>query len=651
MTTPAFCERHGLSFDKDQRATCPECESGAARATSRGARVSQLDTQPAGTARATARPREGASEPHQSARTTAHGARTTAHAGRRPSQLETQRQLPTQRPRLAPVSPLPSTPLSVRLHGWAALGLISLAALLGYRQWPKGPAGSAASSEAAAGASLDAGSKPRSTAQLSPPPATFGEEEEIESAEPSRARPAIRYRARAGELPDICRVPWSAMHDRSPTTTSAAGPGPHGSTPLMVAAESGSLAELQSLLRSGANVEARDALNHTALMYAARRGRDAQVEALMRAGADARTRGLWDAEGGSMTALDAALVEGATQTARLIEREVVQGFFALDPSDLSAIDEAGDTPLHWVARYADARVAQRLVQRGAALEMPNCPARPGDERGLHREDLRLATPLLVAVWAGNLSVARELLEAQANARAVDERGRGVFHVMRHPESMSLVAELLRAGAGPSLPDGDGKTPAELLSASGLRADFTRALRALGRPIPSAPATVTELIGVITRLGTPRGAAQRADDPSAVLALLAGDAMLVNEADAQGRTALSEAAFQGLPRVAEALIARGASVDARDHAGATPLHRARDASTIALLVRFGANVDARDQGGATPLHLRATEPGSLGAVSALLEAGANARLEDRGRRTPLDLARSSGGTDMVERLSP
>jgi ankyrin repeat protein len=135
----------------------------------------------------------------------------------------------------------------------------------------------------------------------------------------------------------------------------------------------------------------------------------------------------------------------------------------------------------------------------------------------------------------------------------------------------------------------------------------------------------------------------------VLALLEGDAMLVDESDSQGRTALFEAALQGLPRVTETLIARGARIDARDRGGVTALHLARDPQTIALLVRLGASVDARDHGGATPLHLRAAAPGSLDAVTALVAAGANTRLKNRGEQSALDLAQASGSPDVIKYL--
>ena len=371
----AFCELHG-GYDADQHLICPGCKSAAAGAPPAPVRVSQLDTLQAGEARRTARQREGSTTRGQAGRTTAQGAR-------RPSQLA------TQRPRFAPLGPLAPSPQPTRLHGWSALALCALVAVLGYRQWSKVAPISAASSQSAAGAAvLDAGASRSSPSATESGGEAASRAANSGAAQSGRTWPAIRYRARPEQIPDICVVPWLEMYDGPRVAADRAGGGPHGQTMLMVAAESGSVQALQLLLDSGANVDERDALNHTALTYAARGGRDAHVEALMRAGADARTRGLWDIDGGSMTALDAALLVGAIPTARLMEREVLQSFLALDPPDLSAVDEAGETPLHWVARYADARTAQSLVERGAPLETRNCPARPGDERGLHSDDLR-----------------------------------------------------------------------------------------------------------------------------------------------------------------------------------------------------------------------------------------------------------------------
>jgi ankyrin repeat protein len=288
-----------------------------------------------------------------------------------------------------------------------------------------------------------------------------------------------------------------------------------------------------------------------------------------------------------------------------------------------------------------------LLERGADLEARSCPARPGDERGPHAGDPRSATPLLLAVSEENPAVARKLLEFKANVRAVDERGRGVFHLMRHATVLALTAELLSAGADPMLPDRDGKTALDVLAASGLRAPLLKALAAAGHPLASPPATLEDLFGLLRRLGEERKEAD--PEPTPVIALLESDALLLGQTDAQGRTALFEAAAQGLRQIAETLVNRGARPDARDRAGRSPLHEARDAETVQLLARLGATVDARDAGGHTPLQLHAATPGSLAAVRALVEAGANPRLLDQGGRSALQLARASGSPDVVAYL--
>jgi ankyrin repeat protein len=156
-----------------------------------------------------------------------------------------------------------------------------------------------------------------------------------------------------------------------------------------------------------------------------------------------------------------------------------------------------------------------------------------------------------------------------------------------------------------------------------------------------------LFGILRRLGEERKGAD--PEPTPVISLLEADALLLAETDAQGRTALFEAAAQGLCRIAETLVNRGARLDARDRAGRSPLHGARDAETVRLFARLGANLDARDAEGRTPLQVRAATPGSLAAVSALIEAGANPRLLDKGRRSALQLAKASGSPDVVAYL--
>ena len=81
---------------------------------------------------------------------------------------------------------------------------------------------------------------------------------------------------------------------------------------------------------------------------------------------------------------------------------------------------------------------------------------------------------------------------------------------------------------------------------------------------------------------------------------------------------------------EALLLRGASVDAVDGAGRTSLHGACERAmpmAVAILLQNGSNADARDLEGYTPLHA-AARVGSGRAVELLLRHGADETLVNR-----------------------
>lgn len=117
----------------------------------------------------------------------------------------------------------------------------------------------------------------------------------------------------------------------------------------------------------------------------------------------------------------------------------------------------------------------------------------------------------------------------------------------------------------------------------------------------------------------------------------------------GDTALHIAAAAYQPRIARALIAKGADVRVRNRRGAEPLHYAADGvpgspswnpfqqeKVIVVLIAAGADPDAIDNGGVAPLH-RAVRTRCAGAVHALLKGGANARKPNKSGSTPMDLA--------------
>jgi ankyrin repeat protein len=98
-------------------------------------------------------------------------------------------------------------------------------------------------------------------------------------------------------------------------------------------------------------------------------------------------------------------------------------------------------------------------------------------------------------------------------------------------------------------------------------------------------------------------------------------------DSQGATPLFETSD---PAIAKLLIARGAKVSARDSDGVQPIHRAatRSLELVKLLVRHGADPLARDQRGGRPLH-DAARDGTLEIASDLVGRGSpvDARIAD------------------------
>ncbi len=114
----------------------------------------------------------------------------------------------------------------------------------------------------------------------------------------------------------------------------------------------------------------------------------------------------------------------------------------------------------------------------------------------------------------------------------------------------------------------------------------------------------------------------------------------------GDSALHVAAAGHRPKVARALLAAGADVNARNRRGAQPLHYAADgkpdgttwnpdaqASTVGCLLEAGADPNAVDGRGVAPLH-RAVRTRCASAVAALLDGGADPYQANKNGSTPM-----------------
>jgi ankyrin repeat protein len=123
------------------------------------------------------------------------------------------------------------------------------------------------------------------------------------------------------------------------------------------------------------------------------------------------------------------------------------------------------------------------------------------------------------------------------------------------------------------------------------------------------------------------------------ALLAAGAS-IEACNRRGRTPLATAATDGEEKIVRLLLDRGAEVNSRDYSGRAVLHAAnmhhRKAAIAQLLLDRGALVDARDSKQQTPLHFAARNPFEE-QVEVLLDRGANVNALDSDLNTPLHLA--------------
>lgn len=142
-------------------------------------------------------------------------------------------------------------------------------------------------------------------------------------------------------------------------------------------------------------------------------------------------------------------------------------------------------------------------------------------------------------------------------------------------------------------------------------------------------------------------------PSDVLRQIDSDPSLLEAHSTDGWTLLHLAAFFGHAEIANALLDRGARIDAASTNAMknTPLHAAAaggNAALVKLLLERGASVNARQDGGWTALH-SATQSGNREMVELLVAHGADINARAANQQGALDLALMSGHEEIAALL--
>src|SRR6266513_2230857 len=248
-----------------------------------------------------------------------------------------------------------------------------------------------------------------------------------------RRAPRVPPRKSAGNA--TASVPTAPPTAAGPTSAPKLQPALSASTAsqdlhkkLLDAAEAGDTAEVQSLLRDGANANAKGDYGNTALMGAAVRGHTETARALLEKGADVNAKG-----NTGRTALMEAALEGYTDTVRtLLEKG----------ADVNAQDNMGWTPLFWAAFSRRTDTVRALLEKGAEVNAKN-----------KYDD----TPLIHAAYAGDTDTVAVLLEKGADVNAKDDMGRTALIEAARQGRTETVRALLEVGADVTTRDKEGET--------------------------------------------------------------------------------------------------------------------------------------------------------------------------------------------------
>lgn len=314
-------------------------------------------------------------------------------------------------------------------------------------------------------------------------------------------------------------------------------------------------------------------------------------------------------------------------------------------ADMGKADGNKRTPLMWAALSGSKRVAQKMLSRADGVARLS----QGDETGKQ--------PLHFASMGGQTSLVEILISKGADVNAQDHEGRTPLHYSMVGGTPSAVKALLAGGANASLTDKEGRPPEKMPRATtacknalsegghgmggmgGMSSMMSMGMGSHGSSSSSASAS--------------HSAASSYAPPPPPPPFSAADAAALDPDEAD------EALFEALAEeedetTAELLVSHAPAnlaVSHPEYLGATALHLASSfasAGLIEALVSKGAPIDALDAQGRTALFW-ALEAENAGAASALIKAGADVSIPDETGVSCQQKALDMGMTDLADQI--
>uniref|UniRef100_A0A3B4ZMU4 Kinase D-interacting substrate of 220 kDa n=1 Tax=Stegastes partitus TaxID=144197 RepID=A0A3B4ZMU4_9TELE len=383
----------------------------------------------------------------------------------------------------------------------------------------------------------------------------------------------------------------------------------NGQTPLMLAAEQGSLEIVQELIRRGANVNLDDVDCWSALISAAKEGHVDVVKELLENSAYIEHRDMggwtalmWAAYKGRVEVTQLLLEHGANPNTTGQQYSVYPIIWAAgrghsdivklllhNGAKVNCSDKYGTTPLIWASRKGHFDCVMHLLENGADVD---------------QEGANSMTALIVAVKGGYTEVVKELLKRNPNVNMTDKDGNTALMIAAKEGYTEIVQDLLDAGTYVNIPDRSGDTV--LIGA--VRGGHVEIVRALLHKYADIDIRGQE------------------NKTALYWAVEKGNATMVRDilqcnpdtetCTKDGETPLIKATKMRNIEIVELLLDKGAKVSAVDKKGDTPLHiaiRGRSRRLAELLLRNpkdGRLLYRPNKAGETPYNIDCSHQKSI-----------------------------------------
>ncbi|MBU0985530.1 MAG: ankyrin repeat domain-containing protein [candidate division Zixibacteria bacterium] len=296
-----------------------------------------------------------------------------------------------------------------------------------------------------------------------------------------------------------------------------------------------------------------------------------------------------------------------------------------DPSLLEAVDDGGYTPLHKAAYAGQTEIVTLLLGLGANI---NAASNSG------------STPLHGAAYYGHLATVNCLVAAGADIDVLNSGGYSPLLSAMAAGQVEVARALIQLGAGVNVTTNDGKTPLMLSVQSG-GAEMTKLILSRHPDLETADSYGRTALSLVARES---GSVE-------IAALLIDAGASINAVDRFGSTPLELAAWRGFSAIVDLLLDRGARLPADPgrlnrmltNATQTGLPRLFD-----LVVARGADVSARNPNDGSYLH-SAAAGGNIDILQRLLRQGLPINERDKYGWTALHYAIARGRVDAARLL--